>query len=183
VDAVTLLGMAWALAMDAFAVAAAVSAGLERLTYRHSFRLAWHFGLFQAAMPVVGWWGGTLLSSLTATLAHWIASGLLIAIGVRMLWESRRPQPDRSYDPTRGWSLVGLSIATSIDALAAGMSLGLIGHSIWIPAIVIGGVTMALTCAGVQIGRAASDVIGQWAIRTGGIVLIAIGARILIQHV
>jgi putative Mn2+ efflux pump MntP len=170
--------------MDAFAVAAVVSAGLDRPTYRHTFRLAWHFGFFQAAMPVIGWLAGSLLSSVIATLAHWIASGLLTVIGARMVWESRKPrESEGSYDPTRGWSLVGLSIATSIDALAAGMSLGLIGLSIWIPAAVIGTVTMALTYVGVRIGRAAGNVVGPWAVRVGGMVLIAIGVRILIQHI
>ena len=130
-DLFTLLGMAWALALDAFAVAAVVAAGLGRITFRHVFRLAWHFGFFQAAMPVAGWFGGTAASSFVAAFAHWAAAGLLCLIGLRMIWESRESEePETGFDPTRGWSLVGLSVATSIDALAVGLSLGLIGISI-----------------------------------------------------
>ena len=182
-DLLTLLGTAWALAMDAFAVAAVVAAGLHRLTYRHIFRLAWHFGLFQAGMPVIGWFGGTALSSFMATFAHWLAAGLLAVIGLHMIWESRRPgERARNYDPTKGWSLVGLSVATSIDALAVGLSFGLINLSIWIPALIIGSVTIIITATGVFIGRRAGRLLGPWAERVGGIVLITIGIRILLQQ-
>lgn len=183
VDLLTLMGTALALAMDAFAVAAVVSAGLHHLTFRHIFRLAWHFGFFQAGMPVLGWFGGSAASLFMATFAHWIASGLLAFIGLRMIWESRKTQEKKQgYDPTRGWSLVGLSLATSIDALAVGISLGLIGVSIWVPAIVIGTVTIVITCLGISTGRAAGRILGPWAERIGGIILIAIGIRILLQH-
>ncbi len=169
--------------MDAFAVATAVSAGLPVLTPRHTFRLAWHFGLFQALMPILGWLGGSVLLSVMAAVDHWIAFGLLTFLGLRMIWEARHPE-DRSqnYDPTRGWSLVSLSVATSIDAFAVGLSLGLIGVSIWLPALIIGLVTLVLTYVGTRVGRKAGRYLGQWAERVGGIVLIGIGVRILLQH-
>jgi putative Mn2+ efflux pump MntP len=183
VDTLTLLGTAWALAMDAFAVSAAVAASLPKMTARHNFRLAWHFGLFQAGMPVLGWFGGTALSSLMASLDHWIAFGLLVFLGLRMIWESRHPQTrGEDYDPTRGWTLVSLSFATSIDALAVGVSLGLIGVSIWVPSVVIGIVALILTLVGSLVGRSAGPYLGQWAEGVGGVVLIAIGTRILFQH-
>jgi len=169
--------------MDAFAVAAVVSAGLHRLTFRHIFRMAWHFGFFQAAMPVVGWFGGTMVSSFLAKFAYLIAAGLLVSIGLRMIWESRTAhQKSPSFDPTRGWSLVGLSIATSIDALAIGISIGLMRVSIWLPAAVIGIVTILVTCIGITIGRTTGKVLGNWAERIGGLILIAIGIRIIIQQ-
>jgi len=180
-DILTLSGLALALAMDAFATAAVVAAGLHSLTYRHTFRLAWHFGLFQAGMPILGWWGGTAISSVLAFFAHLTATGLLVIIGLRMMWQSRTPDKMHDgYDPSRGWSLVGLSIATSIDALAAGISLGLIGVSIWMPAAFIGLITISLTYIGVRIGRRAGRFLGPWSERIGGIVLILIGIRILI---
>lgn len=180
-DLLTLFGLALALAMDAFATAAVVAAGLRQLTYRHMFRLAWHFGFFQAGMPVIGWWGGTALSSFMTLFAHFIATGLLVGIGLRMIWEScSSEKTHKDYDPTRGWSLVGLSLATSIDALATGISLGLIGVSIWMPAAFIGLVTIVLTCIGVRIGRGAGHLLGPWSERIGGAVLIVIGVRILI---
>ena len=182
-DHLTLFGTAWALAMDAFAVAAVVAAGLDRISFRHTFRLSWHFGLFQAGMPVAGWFGGTAVSSVAAAFAHWIASGLLAFIGLRMIYESGKSDESREgYDPTRGWSLVGLSLATSIDALAVGLSIGLIGISIWMPAFVIGIVTIIITYLGVRIGRHAGHLLGPWAERIGGLVLIAIGIRIIVQH-
>ena len=183
-DLLTILGTAWALAMDAFAVATVVAAGLPRLTKRHIFRLAWHFGLFQALMPIIGWFGGAALSSFMAAIDHWIAFGLLSFLGLRMIWQARRPdERSKDYDPTRGWSLVGLSVATSIDALAVGLSLGLLGVSIWVPAAIIGSVTIVITYVGTRIGRSAGHYLGQWAERIGGIVLIGIGTRILLTHV
>jgi putative Mn2+ efflux pump MntP len=169
--------------MDAFSVAAVVAAGLPQLTGRHIFRLAWHFGFFQAAMPVLGWAGGFLISGLLTAFAHWIATGLLTAIGLHMIWGSLKAEAGRkNYDPTRGWSLVGLSVATSIDALAVGISIGLLGISIWLPAFVIGLVTILMTCIGITLGRSAGRLLGAWAVRIGGGVLIAIGIRIVFQH-
>ena len=182
-DLLTILGTAWALAMDAFAVSAAVAAGLPRMTARHTFRLSWHFGLFQALMPIIGWAGGSALSSFIGIIGDWIAFGLLTFLGIRMIRQSFRAENrGRDYDPTRGWSLVGLSMATSLDALAVGVSLGLIGLSIWVPAVVIGTVALVLTYLGTHIGRRAGSRLGPWAERTGGAVLIAIGGRILIQQ-
>jgi len=105
-DTLTLLGIAFALAMDAFAVALGTGVTLSRLTGRHLFRLGWHFGLFQALMPVLGWLAGQSLMQLISVWAHWIAFGLLCFVGGRMIWESFQvDQPDEK-DPTRGlpWS-------------------------------------------------------------------------------
>ena len=122
-DAITLFGLALALAMDAFAVAISVAAGLPRLTSRHIFRLAWHFGLFQAMLPVIGWVGGTAVSRLMMSIDHWIAFGLLSFLGLRMINHARTTDEWKTgHDPTKGWSLVGLSLATSIDAFAVGIS-------------------------------------------------------------
>jgi len=177
------MGTAWALAMDAFAVSAAVASGLPQMTARHTFRLSWHFGLFQAFMPILGWFGGSMLSSFIGLIGDWVAFGLLSFLGLRMIWESRHPdERSQDYDPTRGWSLVGLSLATSLDALAVGVSLGLIGVSIWLPAAVIGIVALVLTYLGTRIGRHAGAYLGQWAERIGGLVLVTIGCRIIILH-
>ncbi len=181
-DLMTVVGIAAALAMDAFATAAAVIAGMPFPTYRHSFRLCWHFGLFQAGMPVLGWFGGSALSASSFNMfTRWTATGLLVLIGVKMLWEAgKNDRRQGRYDPTRGWSLVGLSLATSLDALAAGISIGLMGERIWFPATIIGLITLCLTYIGVRLGRKAGDRLGPWAERIGGVVLMVIGARILI---
>ena len=182
-DWLTLLGTAVALAMDAFAVAMGISATLTPLRPRQVFRLSWHFGLFQALMPVIGWAGGAAAARYIASVDHWIAFGLLGFIGVRMIWpgsdDGARSEP---RDPTRGLSLIVLSVATSIDALAVGLSLGLMGVRIWLPAAVIGIVALALTLVGMLIGHRVGPRLGRWASVFGGSVLVIIGTRILIQH-
>jgi putative Mn2+ efflux pump MntP len=182
-DAITLTGLAMALAMDAFAVALGTGAVLSRLTGRHLFRLGFHFGLFQALMPVIGWLAGLTIMQWVEAWDHWIAFSLLAIIGGRMIYEAfsdEEKTDDR--DPTKGLSLVLLSIATSIDALAVGFSLSVIGISIWMPALVIGLVAGVLTIVGMLLGGRIGD---RWGSRVeifGGVVLIAIGIKILIEH-
>ncbi len=182
-DTATLIGLALALAMDAFAVALGTGTVLARLTGRHLFRLGFHFGLFQALMPVIGWLAGQTVIQWIAAWDHWIAFGLLGLIGSRMIYEACADgEKPGDRDPTRGLSLVMLSIATSIDALAVGFSLSVIGVSIWLPALVIGLVAGALTVVGMLMG----DRIGsRWGSRVeilGGLVLIAIGIKVLAEH-
>jgi putative Mn2+ efflux pump MntP len=182
-DAITLLGLALALAMDAFAVALGTGAVLSRLTGRHLFRLGFHFGLFQALMPVIGWLAGQTIIHWVSAWDHWIAFSLLALIGGRMIHEacSDEEKPE-DRDPTKGLSLVLLSIATSIDALAVGFSLSVIGVSIWIPSLVIGLVAGALTVIGMLMGGRIGD---RWGSRVeifGGVILIGIGLKILVEH-
>jgi putative Mn2+ efflux pump MntP len=183
-DFLTLLGIAFALAMDAFAVALATGMNLTTLTGRHLFRLGFHFGLFQALMPVIGWLAGLTVQRQIAGWDHWIAFGLLAFVGGHMLWEAwRETEEEKSAsDPTRGLSLVLLSVATSIDALAVGLSLSVLGVSIWTPALVIGLVAGALTVAGMLLGRRAGDRWGPRVEIVGGLILIGIGLKILFEH-
>ena len=182
-DLITLLGLAVALAMDAFAVALGTSLALPTVTRGHLFRLGFHFGLFQALMPVLGWLAGLTVQRWIVDFDHWVAFGLLAFVGGRMLWGAFHPEETTLRgDPTRGWSLVMLSIATSIDALAVGLSLAMLDVSIWFPSLLIGAVAALLTLAGMQLGKRLA---GHWGRRVeiaGGVVLIAIGVRILIEH-
>lgn len=182
-DTVTLLGLALALAMDAFAVALGTGTVLARITGRHLFRLGFHFGLFQALMPMIGWLAGQTVVQFIAAWDHWIAFALLSVIGGRMIYEacSDHDKPE-DRDPTRGLQLVLLSIATSIDALAVGFSLSVIGVAIWFPALIIGLVAGVLTIVGMLVGRRVGD---RWGPRVeifGGLVLLAIGTKILLEH-
>ena len=182
-DAITLLGLALALAMDAFAVALGTGAVLRQLTGRQLFRLSFHFGLFQALMPVIGWLAGQTIVQWVSSWDHWLAFSLLALVGGRMIYEAcSADEKVDDRDPTKGLSLVLLSIATSIDALAVGFSLSIIGVSIWMPALVIGLVAGVLTVIGMLMG---GRIGARWGSRVeilGGLVLIAIGTRILVEH-
>ncbi len=179
----SLLAIALALAMDAFAVA--VVTGLAQpLTRRRVFRLSFHFGLFQALMPALGWAAGRAVYGWVEPLDHWIAFALLAFVGGHMVWGALHGDEDerRAGDATRGWSLVMLSVATSIDALAVGLSLALIGQAILVPALVIGVVCAALTAAGMLLGRVVGAAWGKRVEVLGGLILIAMGVRIVWQH-
>lgn len=179
-----LLGIALGLAMDAFSVAIGVSIGLGGTTRRQTFRLVWHFGLFQALMPIIGWLAGTSVRPYIERWDHWLAFALLGAVGGRMILESIRGHSaeSTSTDPTRGWSLVVLSIATSIDALAVGLSFAALGVNVWTPAVVIGLTAAVMTLLGTLGGRALGARFGSRMAVVGGAILIAIGIWILVEH-
>jgi manganese efflux pump family protein len=183
-DLLGLLALACALAMDAFAVAIVSGLALNPLTRRQVFRLSFHFGLFQALMPSLGWIAGNAVYRYISRVDHWVAFGLLAFVGGKMLLESFHKEEDRkaSNDPTKGWDLVILSVATSIDALAVGLSLAMIGERILKPAAIIGLVAAAFTFSGMLLGRKIGALWGKRVEAAGGIVLIAIGLRILISH-
>jgi len=172
--------------MDAFAVAIASGISLRRVTGRQTLRMAWHFGLFQALMPVAGWSVGHAIVARIEKLDHWMAFGLLLLVALRMVRAAWLPEDhlDGRPDPTRGSALLLLSVATSVDALAVGFSLSLLGVDILWPALIIGLVCFAFTACGLQVGRllSASARIGRWAEFAGGIILIVIGVRILYEH-
>jgi putative Mn2+ efflux pump MntP len=170
--------------MDAFAVAIAVGSRLEKLSRRHIFRLSFHFGLFQFLMPIIGWFLGRQVERLVYSFGHWIAFGLLAFIGGRMIWESfahDRSEADLT-DPTRKWSLIVLSIATSIDALAVGLSLALLNVQIVGASVVIGIVAAGMTLVGMKFGRVLGERFGRRMELTGGLILVAIGIKIVLQH-
>lgn len=181
---IELIIIAIALAMDAFAVAIATGVALKAVSRRQTFRLSWHFGLFQALMPIIGWYLGSTVRSYIEAYDHWIAFSLLSYIGYKMIQESFEDEEKEKGDPTKGKTLVILSIATSIDALAVGLSLSMLGVSVWWPSFIIGVVALLFTVAGLQLGKTAARAksIGKYSELAGGIVLIAIGIKILWEH-
>jgi manganese efflux pump family protein len=184
-DILTLLGLAVALAMDAFAVALATGLALSVMNGRHLFRLGFHFGLFQALMPVVGWLAGLTVQTWIAAYDHWIAFSLLIFVGGKMIYEAfldHNAEEALERDPTRGWSLIMLSVATSIDALAVGLTLAMLQVSVWVPSLVIGLTAGILTVAGMLLGRRISGAWGKRVEVFGGLVLCGIGFKILLEH-
>lgn len=177
-----ILPVAVALAMDAFAVSVAAGAAGRACGARATFRLAFHFGLFQFLMPVVGWFLGSVFAHRVAAVDHWIAFGLLAWVGVSMIRGSREDAESAAPDPSRGWSLVMLSVATSLDALAVGLSLALLDVRIWIPAAVIGLVAAAFSILGHRGGDRLGRSFGKRAELVGGVVLVGIGVKILVEH-
>jgi putative Mn2+ efflux pump MntP len=181
-DLPTLVLIAIALGIDAFAVSLSAGAYLVRADARQTFRLSFHFGLFQFLMPILGWLAGAELADVIKEVDHWVAFGLLAVIGGKMIKESLNVTKTLKKDVTRGWSLVALSVATSIDALAIGFSLSLIGTEIVVPAVLIGIVASLMSLAGVRLGERVSGIFGRRVEFVGGAVLVLIGARILFEH-
>ncbi len=171
--------------MDAFAVSIGVSVALGGTSRRQTFRLAWHFGLFQALMPILGWAAGRSIRPWIESWDHWLAFTLLAAVGGRMVFDALKEdhQGALKTDPTRGWTLVGLSIATSIDALAVGLSFAALGIRVWFPAVVIGLTAGVVTLIGTIGGRALGNRFGSRMAIVGGAVLISIGCWIVYKHV
>lgn len=181
----SLFALACALAMDAFAVAVVTGLTLQPMTRRHVFRLAFHFGLFQAIMPILGWFAGSAVRHRIEAFDHWVAFGLLAFVGGNMIRGALKGDDAQTVspkDPTSGWDLVLLSIATSIDALAVGLSLAMVGSDIAIPAIVIGIVAAAFTAGGMMLGRRIGALWGKRVEVLGGLVLLAIGIKIVAEH-
>lgn len=175
--------IALGLAMDAFAVC--LGAGTTRFVDgpRPVFRLAFHFGLFQALMPVLGWLSGSLVAQYIAAWDHWVAFGLLAFVGGRMVRSGLDPNGEcHETDPSRGGTLIMLAIATSIDAFAIGLSLAMLDVNILYPAAVIGIVCAALSVLGLGLGHRLGCAFGKRMEIVGGAILILIGLRVVISH-
>ena len=179
----TILLIAIALAMDAFAVAIASGVTIKNMKVRHAITVGMWFGLFQALMPLLGWLGGMELRGFIGGLGHWIAFVLLVVIGVKMIYESVKIELiEKKADPLNIYILFMLSIATSIDALAAGLSFAMVKVFIVMPALLIGLVTFLMSFGGVWIGHKCGHLFEKKIGILGGVLLIAIGGKILIEH-
>ena len=178
----TIFFIALSMAMDAFAVS--LGSGVKiGPGPRPLFRIAFHFGLFQALLPILGWLFGNTIEPLVKGLDHWIAFGLLAFVGIRMIRSGlSKNEEEIVKDPSRGWTMVMLSIAVSIDALAVGLSLAFLGVSIWTPALIIGLVTGALSLIGLRVGNGVGKRFGKPVEVLGGLVLVGIGVRIVVSH-
>jgi putative Mn2+ efflux pump MntP len=175
--------LAVGLAMDACAVSAGAGATGRTRGVRGTFRLGFHFGLFQFLMPIAGWFAGRTIAGHVQAVDHWIAFAILAFIGGRMIRNGLQPEPDpEAGDPSKGWSLVLLSVATSIDALAVGFSLAMIDVNIWVPAAMIGVVTAAMSVAGLNLGTRLGGRFGHRMEMVGGVILILVGAKIVVEH-
>lgn len=182
-DTITTLVIAFGLAMDAFAVSITSGIAIKNLKIHHALRIAGFFGLFQAVMPLIGWLAGLSLRDYISGIDHWIAFGLLAFIGCKMIYESTRlEKTERETNPLNIYVLLMLSVATSIDALAVGVSFAFLQIAIVTPVIVIGTITFALSFLGVFAGGKAGHLFENKIEIAGGLILIAIGVKILLDH-
>lgn len=182
-----LILIAAGLSMDAFAVAVCKGLNMTKLNYRHAFVIALFFGVFQALMPLIGWFLGTQLADYITAVDHWVAFALLAFIGGRMIAEAMKPDDGRENWPaTKGLDikeLFILAIATSIDALAVGITFALLPDtSIVLSVSLIGAITFVLSFLGVAIGNRFGAKYEKKAELAGGVILVLIGLKILLEH-
>ena len=182
-DLVTIIVIAVGLAMDAFAVSIVSGSVYQQLHVRHALRMAVFFGGFQAVMPLIGSLVGMSVKDYIADYDHWVAFGLLAAVGGKMIYESFKiKSAEKNLDPSNVLVLLVLALATSIDALAIGITLSLIVSSIAIAVIIIGLVTFVLSYLGVCIGKRFGHFFENKIEALGGIILIGLGIKILFEH-
>jgi putative Mn2+ efflux pump MntP len=181
VDLATVILIAIGLAMDAFAVAIAKGITVNHNRRRAAILLASLFGGFQALMPVIGWLAGLGLKDIIMGIDHWIAFGLLGLIGAKMIYDSTKSEDGKEEDITLVVALT-LAVATSIDALMVGLSFAFLETSILIPIMIIGAVTFVLSLIGFKFGSGMGRVFGNRIKIIGGLILILIGIRILVEH-
>jgi putative Mn2+ efflux pump MntP len=178
----TVILIGFGLSLDAFAVSVSSGIAIRDLRKWYAFRASFFFGLFQFLMPVLGWFFGNTLVSYIRTFDHWIAFALLAFIGGKMVLEGLHEPEGPATDIRQFKTLVLLAVATSIDAFAAGISLSLIGLEIFRAATLIGLITFTVCLAGFLIGKSMGRVFQKGAQIAGGVVLMAIGAKILLEH-
>lgn len=180
---IELLLIAVGLAMDAFAVSVGKGLTLRNVTPRHGLLVGVWFGGFQALMPIIGYLLGTSFSSIVESVDHWIAFGLLMLIGLNMIRETLSGD-EEGHSADFGFKhMLLMAIATSIDALAVGVSMAFLNVSIWVAALIIGVVTFIISAAGIYLGARFGSRIGTKAGIIGGVILIAIGIKIVIEHI
>jgi putative Mn2+ efflux pump MntP len=183
IDFPSVIIIALSLSADCFAVA--LSSSISRKTYPllQLFRLPLLFGVFQSLMNVGGWLAGKSIVDIISVYDHWVAFGLLLVIGGRMIWQSFRGGEGVAVKNMDSWLiLIILSVATSIDALAVGLSFGFLKVNIAMAAITIGITAFVITLIGSLLGKRVGALVGERAETIGGVILIAIGLRILLEH-
>jgi len=182
-DIITIVFIALGLAMDCLAVSIASALTIKSVRITDALKMAVFFGLFQAVMLSIGWLAGLELTVFISGVDHWIAFGLLSLIGFKMIYESVKTESrGKGNDPLKLYALLILSVATSIDSLAAGLSLAFLEASIVTPMIVIGTVTFFLSFLGAFAGRRFGHLLGNKVEIIGGMILIGIGMKILVEH-
>ncbi len=170
------------LSMDCFAVSLAIGPTTKNRLTSAAAVIALFFGAFQAGMIVLGWGAGTWLIGMISSFDHWIAFGLLAGVGGKMIWEGLHGDGEPHISVIAIIPVIVLSLATSIDALAVGVSFGVLKSSIFVPALIVGVVCFAISFAGVMLGKRLGNVLGHRMEILGGLILVLLGLRILYGH-
>lgn len=176
--------IAIALGIDAFAVSLAGGSFFGKATARQRFRLSFHFGLFQFFMPIIGWFIGKEIVDLVKHFDHWVALIILSIIGIKMIFDGLKTDDVQfeQKDISKGLTLISLAFATSIDALAVGFSFGIVNSDIIIPCLIIGVTASVMSLIGIKLGEVLSVKFGSRFAIVGGVILILIGLNILNEH-
>jgi putative Mn2+ efflux pump MntP len=179
-----LILIAIGLSVDSFAVSVSCGLILSEITFKKALRIAFSLAVFQAAMPVVGWFIGKEIAFLIKDYDHWVAFGLLFIIGVKMILESfKKEEPDNKMNPLDIKVLLWLSLATSIDALIVGVGFSVTAINLWLTAIIIGFTTGFFSMLGILFGKTTGTAFGKRMEIFGGLILIFIGVKILFEHI
>lgn len=180
-----LIFLSIALAMDCFAVSFSAGGLQKELRLRHALIIGSFFGLFQGFMPLIGYFGGQAVVSYIEHFDHWIAFGILLILGLKMMYEALRPEKGgKGINIMKPTTLLVLSIATSIDALAVGFSFSMLDVRIWTAVLIIGIGSFLFSIGGFYMGKFLSNRIRPtYAEILGGLILIGIGIKILIEHI
>lgn len=176
--------LALAMSTDAFAAAVSKGVALRKPRFSEAVRTGLIFGVIEALTPIVGWALGSIAAEFVAEWDHWIAFCMLLVLGGMMIRNGLKNEPEETSPVTRHsfWLLAATGFATSIDAMAVGVSLAFIDNNILITAAAIGLATLVMVTLGVMVGRIIGVVAGKWAEILGGLALMGIGAAILYEH-
>ena len=182
-DYITLVGIALGLSFDTFAVSLSCGVIQSRIRFSEAMRIAFVLALFQGALPVLGYFLGSAVSSYIARFDHWVAFTLLVFLGARMIMEGIKKDCNKPLQDFRKMPvLLTMAIGTSIDAFAVGISFAFLQVRIWSAGLIIGIVTFLASMTAIRIGKSAGSRLGSHVEIAGGIILAAIGVKILIEH-
>ena len=180
---VSILLLGLAMSTDAFAAALAKGAGMPKPNWPQALRIGLIFGVVEAITPIIGWLLGSAAARFIERWDHWLAFGLLLALGLHMLYKAFFAKEEGGEAPSGSmWSIALTGLATSIDAMAVGVGLAFVQVNILVVSAVIGLCTFVMVSVGIMAGRVLGSLIGKWAEALGGLVLIAVGATILYEH-
>jgi putative Mn2+ efflux pump MntP len=179
---IAIVFIALGLAMDAFAVSISSGAVIKKMHVKHALLIAGFFGFFQAIMPLFGWLLASVAGDFLEDFGHWIAFALLVFIGLKMIYESRKMSDDRDSNPLNIYVLFVMAIATSIDAFAVGITLSALKVQVLFPILIIGGITFIFSFLGTYLGKLFGHIFESKVEVFGGVILVLIGFKVLLTH-